>query len=315
MDTYTSKIWGCFLGGAIGDALGVYNEFQDFYGSSFERISDFKSGGVHGVPAGTWSDDTSLSLCAMESLAESHEYNDFNPYGVMEKFCKWYYKGYLSCTGRCFDIGIATKKAIVRFNNTRKIFGVNEEEPASGNGSLMRIAPFSIFFMKSNNFDIIIEKASRLTHGSKMAIDTCKVFSYYLKAIMDGVPKSEIEKPYFKTMDSIWEKREIHDKVMAIIGGGWRNGVSMYNVTPFCIDTLCVVLYEFFTKDSFEDGMISIINRGGDTDTLGAIYGNLAGCYYGIENIPKRWFLSLRKRAVIIDTTAKFITSFDQNRY
>jgi len=132
------RIWGCILGGAIGDALGIFNELKNFQDSDFEYIQDFKGGGIHNVPAGTWSDDTSMSLCTIESLVLRE---GFHPEDMMERFTAWYTDGHLSCQERCFDIGITTKKAIFRYMSSGQLFNVNEDVMDSGNGSLMRIYP------------------------------------------------------------------------------------------------------------------------------------------------------------------------------
>jgi len=305
MEKRLNRLWGCIVGGAIGDALGIYNEFSNIYDSSFEKVDTYKSGGKHNVPAGTWSDDTSMSLCTIQSLIEKER---FDPEDIKNKFLQWYRRGDFSCNGKCFDIGVTTRKAIQEYESNHVIFSTKDNILESGDGSLMRIYPLALFYHdKEDLFEKVIIMGSKLTHSSPLAVYACVVFSYYLKAILEGVPKDIIAKPYFKTKDVKWKKGELPQQIENIVKGGWQIGVTLNNVSPYCVDILSVVLYEFFTKNSFKEGMVSIINKGGDTDTLGAIYGNIAGCYYGLTSIPSEWIYGLRNTRDILLTAVPFI--------
>src|SRR4051812_18469932 len=98
----TARFRGCLLGLACGDAVGATVEFRER--GSFEPVTDMLGGGRFRLPLGAWTDDTSMALCLATSLAELGR---FDPRDQMERYCRWREEGYLSSTGRCFDIGLS----------------------------------------------------------------------------------------------------------------------------------------------------------------------------------------------------------------
>ena len=135
---------GMLLGLATADALGVPVEFEFREDLKSNPVVNMRSGGSWGQEAGTWSDDTSMTIAAMESISRRKEidYRD-----VMENFLKWYERDAFTATGELFDIGNTTRAAIVRFS--RKILSPTKcgstEENSNGNGSLMRILPATLY--------------------------------------------------------------------------------------------------------------------------------------------------------------------------
>src|SRR5262245_25200546 len=105
-----SRQRGCLLGLACGDAVGTTVEFHPR--GSFRPVTDMTGGGPFNLPAGAWTDDTSMALCLANSLAECGR---FDPADQMRRYCRWYEDGYLSSTGRCFDIGTTVRGALGRF--------------------------------------------------------------------------------------------------------------------------------------------------------------------------------------------------------
>jgi len=104
---------GCLLGLAVGDAVGTALEFAR--PGSFRPITDMIGGGPFDREPGQWTDDTSMVLCIAESLLDKQ---GFNAIDQMERYVRWWRKGYLSSTGRCFDIGNATREALDLFTRT-----------------------------------------------------------------------------------------------------------------------------------------------------------------------------------------------------
>jgi ADP-ribosyl-[dinitrogen reductase] hydrolase len=104
---------GALLGLAAGDALGTTLEFKP--PGSFEPIEDMVGGGPFGLRAGQWTDDTSMALCLAESLVER---GGFDPTDQMRRYVRWWREGVWSSTGSCFDIGVTTRSALRRFEET-----------------------------------------------------------------------------------------------------------------------------------------------------------------------------------------------------
>jgi hypothetical protein len=104
---------GALLGLAAGDALGTTLEFKA--PDTFKPLSDMVGGGPFNLQPGQWTDDTSMALCLGESLVQCH---GFDPKDQMERYCRWWRDGHLSCTGRCFDIGITVSAALSKYRET-----------------------------------------------------------------------------------------------------------------------------------------------------------------------------------------------------
>jgi ADP-ribosyl-[dinitrogen reductase] hydrolase len=100
-------------------------------------------GGPFDLKPGQWTDDTSMALCLAESLIESR---GFDPADQMRRYVHWYRDGYLSSTGRCFDIGMTVAQALHRFEATGDPFSGSADPSMAGNGSLMRLAPVAMYF-------------------------------------------------------------------------------------------------------------------------------------------------------------------------
>ena len=107
METDPDRFRGCLLGLAVGDAVGTTVEFQER--GSFRPLTDMVGGGPFQLKPGQWTDDTSMALCLATSLVTT---KGFNPADQMDRYCDWYQNGYLSSTGRCFDIGNTVRQAL-----------------------------------------------------------------------------------------------------------------------------------------------------------------------------------------------------------
>ena len=146
MENIEKQIKAIMLGHAVGDALGVPVEFESRDKLSKSPVTDMIGYGSYPVPAGAWSDDTSMSLAAMDVLSRG-KLDDFD---IMTNFVKWLENGAFTPIGKAFDVGHTCLKAIRRFiglidsKEADVIFYGFDGEYDNGNGSLMRIHPFSL---------------------------------------------------------------------------------------------------------------------------------------------------------------------------
>jgi ADP-ribosylglycohydrolase len=172
------------FGVAVGDALGVPVEFLPR--GSF-RAAGMRGCGTHNQPPGTWSDDTSLTLCLADSLSRG-----FSPDDIARNFVNWYDEGAFTAHGTVFDIGMATSKAINRLKagaapEKAGCAGANE----NGNGNLMRIAPL-VFYLadkpEAERFNIT-KIASSITHAHPWSVAACYIYLEYLRKLLGGMEK------------------------------------------------------------------------------------------------------------------------------
>ena len=290
---------GCLVGLAVGDALGTTLEFSP--PGSFDPIDDMVGGGPFGLRAGQWTDDTSMALCLASSLLES---GGFDPVDQMGRYLRWFREEYLSSTGRCFDIGGTTRGALVRFERTGEPYAGTTDAMSAGNGSLMRLAPVPMLF--AGYVREAIDRSadsSRTTHRAVEVVDARRYFAGLLVGALRGVDKQTLLSEHYSPVEGLWDEAPLAPKIAAIAEGSFKHKQPPPPVirgTGYVVDTLEAVLWAFFHSEDFRDGALKGVNLGDDTDTTGAIFGQIAGAHYGVEAIPARWRQRLAMSADII---------------
>lgn len=296
MKTMLDRYRGCLVGLAIGDALGTTIEFK--CPGSFEPITDIIGGGPFHLKAGQWTDDTSMALCLAESLVEC---KGFNPQDQMDRYVKWYREGYLSSTGTCFDIGNATRSALKRYIATQEPFSGTDNANSAGNGSIMRLAPVPLYYANDPTLAMkYCRESSLTTHGALECVDACKYLGSLIIGAIQGRDKEAILKPLFHPIDGYWDKEVLCDKISAIAKGSFKEkNPPAIKGTGYVVDSLEAALWAFHSSASFEEGLLLAVNLGDDADTTGAVYGQLAGAFYGESAIPAKWLEKIYDRQVI----------------
>ena len=279
---------GCLLGLACGDAVGTTLEFRRR--GSFEPITDMVGGGPFGLNAGEWTDDTSMALCLATSLVECR---GFDAEDQMNRYVNWWHHGYLSATGRCFDIGITVSGALQRYLETRDPIAGSTNPRSAGNGSLMRLAPAVLFGHPDMERAMdLARRSSVTTHGATEAVECCALFAELLCHALDGHPKDAIlanrlTKPTMPKVQAIAAREYLHKRESQVTGSG------------YCVESLEAALWCFAQTSSFEAAVLRAANLGDDADTTAAIVGQLAGAHYGKAGIPARWLVKLHQRTEI----------------
>lgn len=285
------RLLGSFLGLAIGDAVGTTVEFRSR--DTFEPVTDMVGKGPFNLPAGYFTDDTSMALCLAESLIQ---YPYLDREDLLERFSRWYRNGENSPTGRCFDIGGTTRSAITNFEKTGSV--LNNTDPwDAGNGSIMRLAPAVIKW--HNDSDRAIATAimqSETTHGTIECIDSCDLLARVLLTAFVAEDKEAIF--------NIDVKDHWTPKVKEILT---TLDVSRDEVksSGYVIHTLHAALWCFKNTDNFRDAVLLATNLGDDADTVAAVTGQIAGAYYGMGNIPINWLDTLYETERFIELVEK----------
>lgn len=287
---------GCLLGLAVGDAVGTALEFAR--PGTFEPITDMVGGGPFRLKPGKWTDDTSMALCLAESLLACR---GFDPIDQLQRYVRWWREGYLSSTGECFDIGNTTRQALSAFERTSEPFCGPTDANSAGNGSLMRLGPAPLFFARQP--EDAIERAadsSRTTHGAQAAIDACRYFAGLIVGALQGVPKEQLLAPRFSPAPGLWERQPLCDEINEIAQGSFqRRNPPEIRGSGYVVHTLEAALWAFDRTDNFRDGCLRVVNLGDDADTTGAVFGQLAGAYYGECGIPSEWRARLHAHDMI----------------
>lgn len=286
---------GMLVGLAVGDALGANLEFTIFHHS---EITDDKIAMYDGMwPKGAWTDDTSMALCLAHSLLDARGYDS---YDAMDKYRRWVEEGYCSYDySPAADVGIQTQAAITRFKQNPIIDEYDQRSDRAGNGTLMRLAPVVIATSHLPIPDTVklAQISARETHYSLEVEAATEVFAAILRQALSLQDKSDI------IHAAQYTTGEIYDDILnrALQGSESNRRVMLEDLGGYAVDALSIALWGFRNFASFEDGMRAVIKLGGDTDTNGAIYGQLAGAYYGYEAIPEKWRQNLLRETEIRD--------------
>lgn len=288
---------GALLGLAVGDALGTTLEFRP--PGSFEPVTDMVGGGPFDLPPGHWTDDTSMALCLAESLVGT---GDFDAHDQMTRYCRWWQEGYLSSTGTCFDIGNTVIAALHRFQQTGDPMAGSDDPRSAGNGSLMRLAPIPLAYAHEPQAAIdAAARMSRTTHAAGEAVDACRYYAGLIVGALRGESKETLCGPSWHPNVRTWPDKALAPRVQTIADGSFKERQPPeIRGTGYVIDALEAALWAFWTTDTFRSGALRAANLGDDADTTAAIYGQLAGAYYGLDNMPPAWVdrLVMRERIV-----------------
>jgi ADP-ribosylglycohydrolase len=287
---------GALLGLAAGDALGTTLEFCA--AGSFEPIDDMVGGGPFGLAPGQWTDDTSMALCLAESLLDRR---DFDPVDQLERYRRWFREGHLSSTGRCFDLGGTVHSALVRFESSGEPYCGSTDPMTAGNGCIMRLAPVPLAFARRPQE--AIERAaesSRTTHGARACVDACRYFAALIVGAVQGASKEELLSENYSPLPDHWSKSPLAPEIARIAAGSLkRRNPPEIRGTGYVVESLEAALWAFARSESFREGCLLAVNLGDDADTTGAVYGQLAGAYYGAPAIPHEWAQKLVLRPLI----------------
>jgi len=292
-----NRFRGCLLGLAVGDAVGTTVEFKPR--GSFTPVTDMLGGGVFGLKPGQWTDDTSMALCLAKSLIEK---KGFDANDQMDRYWRWYQEGYLSSTGRCFDIGNTVRYALDRYHRTRNPFSGSDSPNSAGNGSLMRLAPIPMFYFPDLEKTIYFAwESSRTTHGALECIEACQLFAEMIRLALSGQSKNQI---LFETKVKISAP-----KINDIASGSYaQKPITHIRGTGYVVASLESALWCFYQTNTFEEAILQAANLGDDADTTAAICGQIAGAYYGESQIPVKWLEGLFMRNEITELADKLFT-------
>ena len=288
------------IGHAVADALGVPVEFCTRESLEADPVTDMRGYGSYQVPAGAWSDDTSMSIAALDVIADG----ELRYHEIMQNFVKWCNEGAFTPTGEMFDIGGTCRRAIQNFiGGTSPLACGLSGNYENGNGSLMRIHPFvlMIYFRQylRDVWEIVIENASSLTHAHERSVLACKIYAKILFALLENPSKGSIVIALSEAKHRYAESLEYATYAKLFSDDFAKTSVNEIKSSGYVVDTLEAAIWCLLTTDSYESCVLKAVNLGSDTDTVGAVAGGLAGALYGYEAIPKQWRKTLIKRTYI----------------
>jgi len=263
------------LGIACGDALGAPLEFmtsgeiQVKYG----RLTEMVGGGWLRIRPGQVTDDTEMTLCVARALAKA---GGWDLAGIATEFASW-------LKSRPIDVGDTCRRGIRNFMLKGELETPFNQWDA-GNGALMRMGGITLFTLGDDELlqSCTIAQA-HLTHNHPVSDAACLAYGRMVHLALIGASRTRL-------------RREADSLVAEF--PAFRFDPYPGLATGYVVDTMQTVLHHFFRSRTFEECVVGAANQGGDADTTAAIVGGLAGAYYGLNEIPKRWLKKLEKRYV-----------------
>ena len=310
------QIKSVLFGVAIGDALGVPVEFESRSYLEENPVTVMQTGGVHDQPAGTFSDDSSLTFCLAEALTKEFNLDELGAYMV-----RWYYDNFWTAHGEVFDIGITTQAAIERISNGVELDKTGEySENSNGNGSLMRIAPL-VFYVHDMALDerfACVKKVSALTHGHIRSVLACMYFIEFALGLLRNSDKYEVyhalQNQFCEMLTLLGiavEESTVFDRLLR--GSIYKLDSSDIQSSGYVVHTLEASIWCLLTTHTFEEAVLAAVNLGEDTDTTAAVTGALAGIVYGVDAIPDEWLNVLARRTDIEDLAERMSIKLAEN--
>ena len=304
------------FGVAVGDALGVPVEFKSREEISKQPITDMIGYGTHNKPAGTFSDDSSLTFCLAESIASG-----FTLEKTARNFINWRYNNYWTADNVVFDIGITTQHAIDRLlKGIRPDLAGDFEVYSNGNGSLMRILPLLVHIKDkpvTARYDLI-RQVSSITHGHVRSAIACFYYLEFALGILNGEKKLDIYQRlqkdvagFLKSINLIQDERNLFN--MLLVDRIDMMPEDQIQSSGYVLHTLEASIWCLLNTDNYKDAVLKAVNLGEDTDTTGAVTGGLAGLLYGYEDIPKNWLNQLARKNDIDDLALRMSKSDEIN--
>lgn len=276
-----SKIYDAVMGLVVADAVGVPVEFK---ARGTFNVTDMIGYGTYNLPPGTWSDDSSMTLATIESMARLGK---IDPGDIMNNFARWLYDKEFTPYGKVFDAGMTTQIAVGRYKSgTDYNLCGGDDIRDNGNGSLMRILPLAF----TDCDDATIEAVSALTHAHAISKIACKIYVHIARDLIAGKKLEDLisnihtEHKEFRILPLLKVMR--HKEVRS---------------TGYVVHTLEAALWCLLNSKSYRECVLLAVNLGDDTDTIAAVAGGLAGILYGRgrdnENgIPEEWITQIARK-------------------
>lgn len=322
------KFQGTLISVAIGDTLGcpfqgklrkkIYSYFKDFREFIQEYRDIFR----------TYTDDTQLTIHTTKALIQG---NGFNTDNFIREYIKWLDDPPIGPGWGCIS-------------SIRKLkYGIPWKEAASnsgGNGTVMRIAPIGLFYCTNlKGLKTAAIKSSIITHShpaaSAGAIIIAQAIAYLIKKNPNtGFPIDEFFEILISSIsnshEDIWEEFiSLLEKLKSNLDIPIEAGLIKFSqagvkspyfieeylgqafVHPYTISTVICSLFIFLKRlHSFEECIFELATAGGDSDTVGAIGGSLAGAYFGLKNIPSDLIKLVKHNKKLLKLSENLYTTF-----
>jgi len=275
------RFQGALQGLAIGDALAAATQYRR--SGSFPAVGDLLGGGPFELPRGAWSDDTAMALCLAESLAET---GSCDARDQVARYSRWQRAGYLSATGQCLGITASTAQALASAQWRHQPYAGSHDPQQLHPEALSRVAPVVLHaFAEPAQAVELAADVARTTSQAPLVLDACRLLAAMLHAALRGAARAQVLSP----PASAFAARALRPQVAAIGAEKCLDGAPPADANGDVLAVLTLARWAFGSTTNFRDGALRAVNLGGHSDVIGAVYGQLAGAFYGLSAVPRGW--------------------------
>jgi ADP-ribosylglycohydrolase len=302
------------MGFVVGDAMGVPLERKSREELLKKPVTKMTEFGSHNMPAGTWSDDTSMMIATIDSINSKNgiDYED-----IALKFVAYKDHAQYTPDHEVFGMGGTTIKSLDRFAETHDdptTNGLTEIE-SNGNGSLMRILPIAYYAVETHLKDMevlqLVKNISSITHAHELSVLGCYIYTRFAMFLLNGKDKYSaysmtkcVDYTMFSEEAQKYYERLLKDDISKL-------KIKDIHSSSFVVDSLEACIWVLLKSESYKEAIIGAINLGGDTDTIAALTGGLAGIINGYDFIPKEWVDKIARKEYLLD----IFEEFSENKY
>lgn len=304
-----NRMSGCLYGHATGDALGLGSEFMSKeevlknYPDGLQRYEQIiQDAHRRRWKKGAWTDDTDMMLCIMDAFEDGK----FNISRVARNFKNWSDGDPMGIGGHTFKV-LSTGDYIEHPERCSKRWWELSRHKSAANGALMRT---SVVGLAENDVVGQTEAICRLTHYDPRCIGSCVIAtsiihnSVWCDKLLSYNEIMEIARRYDERIPE-WVEVAYNGRDISRLDLDERNSVG------YTLRTLSAALWCYWHASSFEDGLLSVVNEGGDADTNGAVAGAILGAKFGFRAIPSYYIENLNDRTKYHCMVTSFINKIN----
>ena len=301
------------LGVVVGDALGCPVQFDSREQIESDPVKGMRGYGTFNLPAGSWTDDSSLTLATMISIRERRAVDCAD---ILDRFVRWLDEGEFTPYGYSYDIGKGTRNAINAYKKNKQPHRCGgTQESNNGNGSLMRILPVCLFCLwedlEAGEAVKAVHEAGSLTHAHICSNIACGLYYFMARSILTGAGtlNERLRRGLsdgFEFYDGFLSDHEFLERYARLRDADAFAALprSAIRSSGYVVHSLEAAVWVLMTSGSFSETLLKAVNLGEDTDSVAAIAGGLAGLYYGADAIPSDWISALQRREWIEEQLA-----------
>jgi ADP-ribosyl-[dinitrogen reductase] hydrolase len=308
LDRYTGALLGMAIGEALGALVTVDPHAVALVPSSVpskdaQLVRDLAKGGPRNLQTGAWLSNTAMCWALAESLLECKGHN---PDDQMQRYLDWQRNGKYASTDVPVEVPEDVNKALAQWQWSHKPNAGSTHPEHRDAHALARTLAIAMYFSESSGRSMLeAAESARTTLQSPIVLDANRAFVTLLLDAFQGVDKDSLLSVKKSANAEILRGSKLQRPVLQTIDGWWRGPVPPARVGSDVIAVLNTALWAFAHSDDFREGVVLAANLSGNPTCSGAVFGALAGAFYGVRRIPQEWRNAVLKAQPLSELAAR----------